>query len=70
MGCLEWPDPTECMTREEEIALEGGHACPDWDYLVIYLGDPEMDCCSCDGFRGRSVRTLDDIEDEDAEMKP
>ena len=25
------------------------HACPDWDYLVIGPGDPEMAGCTCDG---------------------
>ena len=63
-----WPDPTEYMTPEEEIALQGGHACPDWDYMVIYHGDREMDGCTCNGILAKSrACTLDDLIDEDEE---
>lgn len=56
------------LSPEEEIALQGGHACPDWDYLVIYPDDREMDGCTCSGIWARSrARTLNDIEDEDCE---
>lgn len=24
-----------------------GHHCPDWDFLFIRPGDPEMECCLC-----------------------
>ena len=24
------------------------HYCPDWDYLQIKSGDPEMECCTCE----------------------
>lgn len=23
------------------------HTCPDWDFLFIRPGDPEMECCTC-----------------------
>jgi hypothetical protein len=23
------------------------HHCPDWDFMFICPGDPEMDCCTC-----------------------
>ena len=63
-----WPDPTEYMTSDEEIALQGGHACPDWDYLVIYPDDREMEGCTCNGVWAKSrARTLADLEHEDAE---
>jgi hypothetical protein len=26
------------------------HECPDWDYMVIDSGSPEIDCCLCTEF--------------------
>ena len=23
------------------------HWCPDWDYALVHLGDPEFECCVC-----------------------
>lgn len=27
--------------------LNKPHHCPDWDFLFIRPGDPEMECCVC-----------------------
>lgn len=27
--------------------MKPAHKCPDWDYLLIKPGDPEMHCCWC-----------------------
>lgn len=36
----------EATLTEQEIKA-GWHFCPDWDFLLIGPGDPEMDCCGC-----------------------
>lgn len=29
------------------MMLNKPHHCPDWDFLFIRPGDPEMECCIC-----------------------
>ena len=26
----------------------GAHLCPDWDFMLIWDGCPEMGCCLCE----------------------
>lgn len=35
------------LTEAAEAKLMRKHGCPDWDGLVIQVGDPEMECCTC-----------------------
>lgn len=28
--------------------LNQPHGCPDWDFMWIRPGDPEMECCTCE----------------------
>lgn len=28
--------------------LNQPHGCPDWDFMWIKPGDPEMECCTCE----------------------
>ena len=30
------------------MIIKPKHECPDWDFLEIEEGDPEMQCCSCE----------------------
>lgn len=37
--------------------IERAHHCPDWDFLFIRPGDPEMECCLCDAPEQHSEAT-------------
>ncbi len=38
---------TQIVMTKEEIEA-GYHFCPEWDYLLIGLGMPESECCTCE----------------------
>jgi hypothetical protein len=43
------------------MARNHKHYCPDWDFLLIGLGDPEMACCTCvDGLERRQATSTYD----------
>lgn len=47
--------------------MKPAHKCPDWDYLLIKPGDPEMHCCWCAFNKGFSAYEADDLTDADME---
>lgn len=42
--CEACGNPIECVCNHYT------HYCPEWDYMEIKEGDPEMDACLCHGF--------------------
>lgn len=34
--------------RCADMTLNAPHHCPDWDFMFIRPGDPEMECCLCE----------------------
>jgi hypothetical protein len=43
---MDVPDPPS-LTPDELRQVPGFHYCPDWDFLPICHGSPEMDACLC-----------------------
>lgn len=35
----------------KQIGKSKVHYCPDWDYMAIWDGCPEMEACTCEGLR-------------------
>lgn len=41
-------DKAGYITRWDADRLPGAHFCPDWDFMLVAHGMPEMDACTCD----------------------
>lgn len=55
--------------RCADMTLNAPHHCPDWDFMFIRPGDPEMECCTCEhaptddqAIRASAVRLAQELD--------